>query len=148
MLSKRRFVSWVLAGASALAFVIGAGAPVGGSAQQTPPQEPAQQDPADPAAAGRGAGRGGAIQPPRPYASVITSAFKTDDGIFKVHRGPVNGVDSVLFEIPKNELDKDFVWNVSLKKTTIGVGYGGHTVSSRVVRWTNRGDRVLLESMD
>jgi hypothetical protein len=145
MLTKRTFVSWVLAGASATSFVIGAGLPVG-SALQDPP--PAQQQ--DPPVADAGAGRGGrgAAQGPRPYATVITSAFKTDEGIFKVHRGPVAGTDSVLFEIPAGQLDKDFVWNVSIKKTTIGVGYGGQSVSSRVVRWVKRGDRILLESRD
>ena len=40
------------------------------------------------------------------------SAFKTDDGVFKVHRGMMDDTDSVLFEIPAKELDKDFVWNV------------------------------------
>ena len=148
MLSKRTFISWVLAGVSASAFVIGAGGPVGHFDQQTPTQDPVPQDPADPAAARGGRQGAAANQAPRPYASVITSAFKTETGIFKVHRGPINGTDSVLFEIPKNELDKDFVWNVSIKKTTIGVGYGGQNVSSRVVRWVKRGDRILLESLD
>ena len=50
----------------------------------------------------------------------------------------------MLFEIPQSELDKDFVWNVSIKKTTLGAGFGGQSVSSRVVRWMKRGDRILL----
>ena len=60
----------------------------------------------------------------------------------------MNNVDSVLFEIPKGELDKDFVWNVAIKKTTIGAGFGGQNVSSHVVRWTKRGDRILLQGVD
>jgi hypothetical protein len=108
------------------------------------PTPPPQQEP-DPAA-GRGAGRGQAA--PRPYAQVVTGAFKTDDGVFKVHRGPVGNTDSVLFEIPVRELDKDFVWNVNIKKTTLGAGFGGQQVSSRVVRWVKRGDRILLINMD
>lgn len=113
---------------------------------QDPPPAAAAQDPADAAAPGRGGRAGGAA--PRPYAQVVTPAFKTDDGIFKVHRGMMNGTDTVLFEIPKAELDKDFVWNVSIKKTTIGVGFGGQLVSSRVVRWVKRGDRILLLGID
>ena len=139
-MSRNRIISrWSLAIVSVVAFVIGAFAPsaarivtdgvfttVAAQDPVTPPQEP------DPAA-GRG-GRGQAA--PRPYAQVVTSAFKTDDGVFKVHRGMLNNTDSVLFEIPVKELDKDFVWNVSLKKTTLGAGYGGQNVSSRIVRWT------------
>jgi len=153
MSRNRTVYLWSLVVVSAVAFVIGASAQplvrltseglMATVAAQDPVQQ--QQEPPDPAA-GRGAGRG--AQAPRPYAQVITSAFRTDDGIFKVHRGPINGVDSVLFEIPKNELDKDFVWNVALKKTTVGVGFGGQNVSSRVVRWTKRGDRLLLLNVD
>jgi hypothetical protein len=147
MSGKRAFVSWGLAVVSAAAFVIGASADVGmpgaGWSQDPPPA----QDPPD-AGAGRAGRQGGGNQAPRPYAQVVTSAFKTDDGVFKVHRGTINGTDSVLFEIPQKELDKDFVWNVNLKKTTIGAGFGGQRVSSRIVRWTKRGDRLLLLSID
>ena len=152
-MSRNRIISrWSLTIASAVAFAIGAFAPsvvrivknslVATVAAQDPVTPPAQEP--DPAA-GRGAGRG---QAPRPYAQVVTGAFKTDDGVFKVHRGMMNGTDSVLFEIPTKELDKDFVWNVSLKKTTLGAGYGGQNVSSRLVRWTKRGDRILLTGVD
>ena len=153
-MSRNRFVSrWSLLIVSALAFAIGAwGQPlvtavhdgmIASVAAQDPVTQPPQQDPAD-----TGRGRGGQTQGPRPYAQVVTGAFKTDDGIFKVHRGMVSGTDSVLFEIPTAQLDKDFVWNVHIKKTTIGVGFGGQQVSSRAVRWVKRGDRILLLNMD
>ena len=76
------------------------------------------------------------------------SAAKTDDGIFKVHRITEGNRDTLFYEIPKNELDKDFLWNTQLKKTTIGAGYGGQSVGSRVVRWVLKGDRVLLQNID
>ena len=139
--SKLRVWSVSLACAATLV-VVASAQPI---AQDPPPA--ATQDPVADPAAGRG-GRGGAAQAPRPYAQVVTAAFKTSEGIFKVHRGLVNGTDTVLFEIPKNELDKDFVWNVSIKKTTLGVGFGGQAVSSRVVRWVKRGDRILLLGID
>jgi hypothetical protein len=138
---RYKFTSWALAVASAAALIIGA------SARPFAQDPPPAQDPVTDPAAGRG-GRQGAPAAPRPYAQVVTSAFKTDDGIFKVHRGLIGGTDSVLFEIPKNELDKDFVWNVHIKKTTIGAGLGGQEVSSHVVRWTKRGDRILLLGID
>src|SRR6185295_16577523 len=87
MSRKRAVIVWSLALSSVAAFVAGASAPpvvlaMAGSDQQDPA-------PAQPPAAGRGAGRGQAGTAntgPRPYAEVITSAAKTDEGIFKVHR--------------------------------------------------------------
>ena len=29
--------------------------------------------------------------------------------------------DKLLYEIPKSELNKDYLWNTQIKKTTIGV---------------------------
>jgi hypothetical protein len=150
MSGNRPVLAWTLALVSGLAFVAGASAPQAGralidsfaitaSAAQDPVQQ--QQEPPDPAA-GRG-GRGQAAGP-RPYAQVITAAAKTDDGIFKVHR--IN--DTLFYEIPKGELNKDFLWNTQLKKTTIGAGYGGQNIGSRVVRWVQKGDRVLLLNID
>src|SRR5262249_50715942 len=81
---------------------------------------------------------------PRPYASVITPAAKTEDGLFKVHRIG----ESLYYEIPKAQLGKDFLWNTQIKKTTIGAGYGGQTAGSRGARWGLRSDRVLLLNID
>ena len=148
-------IRWSLAIVAAAAFAIGAWSqPLLRAVQhelfatvaaQDPPPTQQQQEPPDP---GRGGGGGRGQGAPRPYAQVVTGAFKTDDGVFKVHRGPIGTTDSILFEIPTKELDKDFVWNVSLKKTTLGAGFGGQNVSSRVVRWVKRGDRILLLNMD
>ncbi len=104
---------------------------------QDPPQDP-------PAAAGRG--RGGQNQParPQPYESVITSDAKTDDGIFKVHRVD----DKLYYEIPKAELDKDFLLVTTIKKTTIGVGYGGQAAGTRVIRWVKREDQDKVLILD
>ena len=103
-MSRTRNVGALLTAVSVMAFAIGAWAPeaaravsgavVAPAVAQDPVQQ--QQEPPDPAA-GRG-GRGQAATGPRPYASVITAAAKTDDGIFKVHR--VN--DQLYYEIPKS----------------------------------------------
>jgi hypothetical protein len=97
---------------------------------------------------GGGAGQGAAPARPRPYADVITAAAKTDDGVFKIHRITAGNADNLFYEIPKAELDKDFLWDTEIKRTTIGVGYGGQAIGNRVVRWVLKGDRVLLENID
>ena len=142
MSPNRRFVSWALGVAAALAFVVGA------SAQQIfapqDPQPPPQQQQQEPEQQqGRG-GRGGQPPAPRPYDQVITKAARTDDGIFKIHRIG----ETLYYEIPKAQLNKDFLWNTQIKKTTIGAGYGGQNAGSRVVRWVTKGDRVLLLNID
>jgi hypothetical protein len=150
MSRTRTIAAWSLFVVSAAAFMVGATASeavrsvlpglVTTVAAQDPPTPPPTQEPP----AGGGRQGGGAAQAPRPYAQVITNAARTDEGIFKVHRVG----DTVYFEIPKAELNKDFVWKVGIKKTTLGAGFGGQDVNSRVVRWSQRGDRVLLLGVD
>ncbi len=111
------------------------------STRQTVAQDPPAQDP--PATPGRGGGQAQAPRP-QPYATVITSAAITDDGIFKVHRVG----DRLYYEIPKAELGKDYLLVTTIKKTTIGVGYGGQAAGTRVIRWVPRGDRILILDID
>src|SRR6185436_3806777 len=161
MIEKRRLVMWAFAGAGIVAFVLGASAqevvqaisqavvtpanPIW--AQEPIPPTPQEGEPAQDNAAGRGnqGGRGGnAPQQPRAYNQVITSAAKTDDGIFKVHR--IN--DQLYYEIPKKELGKDFLWVNQVKRTVNGSGYGGQSAGSRVLRWELFNNRVLLKVID
>jgi hypothetical protein len=136
--------TWTLAFASAVVFTVCATADqIVHAVVPAFAQEPQQQEP-EAGQAGRGGGRGPAAPNPRPYASVITSAAKTDEGVFKVHRIG----ESLFYEIPTAQLGKDFLWNTQIKKTTIGAGYGGQAAGSRVVRWVRRGDRILLQSID
>jgi hypothetical protein len=114
-------------------------------------QDPPTPSPETPPAAGGGeqeaGGRGGRGQQPaqpRPYGQVITSAARTDEGVFKVHR--IN--EQLFFEIPRSELGKDFLWVSQIKKTTIGAGYGGQAAGQRVVRWDLVNNRVLLKIID
>ncbi|HEX5070684.1 MAG TPA: zinc-dependent metalloprotease [Vicinamibacterales bacterium] len=97
---------------------------------------------------GNQGGRAGGIVVVRNYADVITGAAKTQDGIFKVHRITDANSDQLFYEIPRAELNKDFLWNTQLKKTTIGAGYGGQAVGTRVVRWLLKDNRILLVNMD
>ena len=154
MSRNRTLLTWGLVTASVAAFAAGASTPRMYAMSDDIPAAATVVDgqrgggaPGGAQGGGQGAGRG--TQGPRPYAEVITAAAKTDEGVFKVHRITEGSNDNLFYEIPKSELSKDYLWNTQLKKTTIGAGYGGQTiVGQRVVRWTLRGDKVLLENMD
>jgi hypothetical protein len=81
---------------------------------------------------------------PQPYDKVITKDAKTQKGIFTVHKIK----ERYLYEIPKSALDKEFLWNTQIAKTTLGIGYGGGELVSRVVRWELQGNRVLLRDIN
>ena len=81
---------------------------------------------------------------PQPYDKVVTKDAKTTKGVFTVHRV----ADRYYYEIPKDELDKEFLWNARIAQTTQGVGFGGVLVADHVVRWELNGQRVLLRDVD
>ncbi len=110
------------------------------AAQDPPAPETAKPE----AAAGGSAGRSAPTPEPRPYEKVVTKEYKTDEGVFKVHRNR----DRVLYEIPKRELGPLFLWVSQIRRTTIGAGYGGQALGSRVVRWELRDRRVLLRNVN
>jgi len=80
----------------------------------------------------------------KPYDEVITSDAVSDEGVFLVHKVK----EKFFYEIPDAELNKDFLWVTRVAKTTLGAGYGGQKVKSRVVRWVKRADRVLLQDVE
>src|SRR5215813_9119960 len=79
----------------------------------------------------------------KPYDKVITKDAKSDEGVFTVHRIK----EKIYYEIPKKELDKEFLWVSQIAKTTLGVGYGGQAMGNRVVRWERHGNRILLRNI-
>jgi hypothetical protein len=105
----------------------------------------AQDPPQDPPTGGAGGGRGGRATEPeiRPYDRVITKDAKSDEGIFTVHRIK----DKIFYEIPKERLDREFLWVSQIAKTTLGAGYGGQSAGNRVVKWERRGDRILMRGV-
>jgi len=105
-------------------------------------QTPAQEPPAGQARPG--AARDEGPPEPKPYDRVITKDAKSDEGVFTVHRIK----DKVFYEIPKNELGREFLWVGQIARTTLGVGYGGQAMGSRVVRWERRDNRVLLRNVE
>jgi hypothetical protein len=142
--SNSTFFAWSIAALGAAAFVVGAMAPAGLQAMADGTSAGATAVSAQRGGgAGGGGGQGGGQAPGRggavvlrAYAEVITGAgLKTESGIFKVHRITEGNNDNLFYEIPVSQLNKDFLWNTQLKKTTIGSGYGGQAVGTRVVRW-------------
>jgi Met-zincin/Domain of unknown function (DUF5117)/Domain of unknown function (DUF5118) len=116
------------------------------------PQSEAINSPQDPPTPPAGGGTGPQERPfrpdqqpaePRPYERVITKDAKTDEGIFKVHTIK----EKIYYEIPKSELDKEFLWVSQIARTTLGVGYGGQAAGNRVVRWERKGNRILLRNI-
>src|ERR1700736_434953 len=103
----------------------------------------AQDDPPQQTPAGGFGGRGGAaaqIPDPQPYDRVITKEAKTSKGLFTVHQIK----ERYYYEIPRNELGKDLLWNSQIATTTAGAGYGGGQLVDKVIRWELKGNRVLL----
>jgi hypothetical protein len=113
-----------------------------------PAQEPAPSPdtPAPPAAAASPnlPGIRVLVSDPQPYDKVITKDAKSAKGIFTVHQVK----DRYYYEIPKDELDKEFLLNVRVSKTTVGVGYGGDQMSDLVVRWELNGNKVHLRDVN
>lgn len=114
---------------------------------QPEPQEP---EPNTPPAATGGAAASAAARPgfgrnsdePQAYDKVITKDAKSKKGVFTVHQVK----ERYFYEIPKSEFAKEFLWNTQIAKTTLGVGYGGQQLSSRVVYWELRDNKVFLRT--
>ena len=151
MAGHRFSAGWMLALGAAAAFVVGASAQEGVRAIRavvTPDNPLWGQDPQTrprPQEENR-AGRTGRRQAlaPRPVRS---GHHRRGEDRRRHLQGP-SDQRQLFYEIPKAELDKDFLWVTQIKRTTIGAGYGGQAVGNRVVRWVLKGDRVLLENID
>jgi hypothetical protein len=81
---------------------------------------------------------------PQPYDRVITKDAKSAKGVFTVHQVK----DRYYYEIPKPELGKEFLLNIRVSKTTMGVGYGGDQMSDLVVRWELNHNKVNLRDVN
>ena len=98
-----------------------------GRGNPAPAPPPAPGDSAAPAGGGgRGGGRGGASQAPQPYGQVIRGAgiCDTRSGLFKTHQIG----DSLFYEIPRSELNRDMLLTTEIEKTAQGMGYGGQMI--------------------
>ncbi|MBL8177668.1 MAG: zinc-dependent metalloprotease [Bryobacterales bacterium] len=111
-------------------------------------EPPAPQEPSSPTPSGPGGGApfsGRQSEPdPKPYDRVITKDAKSQPGIFKVHQIR----NRYYYEIPTQELGKEFLWVSQIARNTLGVGQGGQSLGNRVVRWELRGNRILLRHIN
>ncbi len=97
---------------------------------------------------GQGGGQGRATGP-RPYAEVITSAAKTAEGIFKVHRITEGNARSALLRDPEGRAQQGLPLEHAAEEDDDWRGLRRPAWSaSRVVRWVLKGDKVLLENID
>jgi len=104
-------------------------------------QEPPPTDQPATGAQAFGLSRGTPPAPePQPYEKVITKDAKSKTGVFTVHQIK----DKYYYEIPKAELEREFLWNTQIAKTTQGVGYGHQQLSERVIHWELNGNKVYL----
>ncbi|MBL0311674.1 MAG: zinc-dependent metalloprotease [Holophagaceae bacterium] len=77
---------------------------------------------------------------PKPYDKIITSEFKTQAGLFKVHQHK----GKLYFEIPKADLGKELLLVATAVKTPSGVDHAGKEVNDDVVRWILKENKVFL----
>ena len=114
---------------------------------QDPPTPPTPPQDTPPPAAAAAAGRSGGAavsQDPQPFDKVITKDAKSKTGVFTVHQIK----DRYYYEIPKSELNREFLWVSQIARTTIGVGYGGQPLGNRVVKWERNGNRIFLRDVN
>lgn len=81
----------------------------------------------------------------KPYNQVITAKARSQSGLFKVHQVG----EKYYYEIPKGQLDRDFLMVVTVARGKPGTGDGGgEGIGRRVVRWHRQDRRVLLQELD
>lgn len=86
-----------------------------------------------------------APKPPgfKPYSSVIGTATQTRYGLFLTHRAG----DTLYFEIPPSQLNRDMLLVGRFARTTAETGRTGDEFTQRVLRWERQGNRILLRSI-
>lgn len=114
------------------------------TAQDTPPTPAETPAGGRPTIPGMPAMAGAASQDPQPYDRVITKDAKTTKGIFTVHQIK----DRYYYEIPKAELNREFLWVTQIAKTTVGVGYGGQALGRRVIKWERNDNKIHLRNVN
>lgn len=120
-----------------------------GAAMAQQPPVPQTPPPGGPPAGTPGGPPGGVRPPvaqpgkPRPYAEVITKDAKSDEGLFTTHQID----DKWYWEIPKNVLGKDILWNTDLERSQTFYGFGQTEIQDRTIRLEKRGDKLLLRAI-
>ncbi|HEX2723398.1 MAG TPA: DUF5117 domain-containing protein, partial [Gemmatimonadaceae bacterium] len=79
----------------------------------------------------------------KPYSKLITSSAETRVGLFTTHRLG----DTLLFEIPRRELNHEMLLVGRFARASGGSSYGGDEFTERILRWERQGNRILLRSL-
>ena len=79
----------------------------------------------------------------KPYDKVVTKAAQSRVGLFTTHRIG----DTLLFEIPRRELDRDMLLVGRFARASGGSSFGGDEFTERVLRWERQANRILLRSI-
>jgi Met-zincin/Domain of unknown function (DUF5117)/Domain of unknown function (DUF5118) len=79
----------------------------------------------------------------RPYAKVVAKGAQTRIGLFTTHRVG----DTLLFEIPRRELNRDMLLVGRFARASGGSSFGGDEFTERILRWEKQGNRILLRSI-
>jgi hypothetical protein len=111
---------------------------------QEPPPAPATPPAGGDAGAAARLPSGMSSQQPQAYNKVITKDAKSKTGLFTVHEVK----DKYYYEIPKSELNHEFLFVTQIARTTLGVGYGGQFVAERVVRWERNANKINLREVN
>jgi hypothetical protein len=114
-----------------------------GAQEPTPSPTPAAGGSPANAALDKLAGMGSS-QGPQAYGKVITKDAKSKAGIFTVHEVK----EKYYYEIPKTELNREFLLVTQVARTTLGAGYGGDELANRVVRWERNGNKINLREVN
>jgi hypothetical protein len=86
----------------------------------------------------------GSSPSPQAYDKVITKDAKSKAGLFTVHEVK----EKYYYEIPKTELNREFLLVTQVARTTLGAGYGGQELGERVVRWERNGNKINLREVN
>lgn len=79
----------------------------------------------------------------KPYGKLIPATAHSSSGLFRTHRVG----DTLYFEIPGIELNKDMLLVGRFAKASGGNSYGGDEFTERVLRWEKQNNRILLRSV-
>lgn len=87
-------------------------------------------------------GKGGASKASelKKYDDVITKDFKTQPGMFAVHRHE----EKVYFEIPQEMFGRLFLWQAEIAKGPSGSMMGGNAIGDAVLKLERRGNKVYV----
>ena len=128
---------------SAIAFLALAAVTAPGLAAQQPGGPPNPQGPGQAGGQGPGGRNQQQQQGPKPYREVVTDKAISDTGVFIIHRIG----EQLLFEIPRAQLGKQFLFLEDFSGVQAGTGYAGTVSRSRVVRWERFGSRILFRNV-